>query len=275
MLAVNRYNVARCMDQYRLHVRRFAHGSWPEADGHTEAIPFNRCFIPLSNPSGAECYLEDDKTHFTLTPGHAYFIPLNYPVRLRLDENLVFISAQFSLEVHAGIDVFSAVKNIYELPGDHWMKFSKSAYDCKNVHLAAAMLYALLFEFSSALMQQMTEQEWDPVSKFSSFLPELNFIHSGKKKLARITVEDLAAVRTFSREYFTRTFTRMTGITPKKFLTDLLITETKMLLLENEERSIKEIAEKLGFSSEFYFSKFCSKHMKLSPKQYRETHFRA
>ena len=38
-------------------------------------------------------------------------------------------------------------------------------------------------------MPQMTEREWDPVTRFSNFLPELDFIHSGKKKLARITVE--------------------------------------------------------------------------------------
>ena len=36
-----------------------------------------------------------------------------------------------------------------------------------------------------------------------------------------------------------------------------------------EDISIKEVANLLGFSSEFYFSKFCSKHTQLSPKQYR------
>ena len=86
MTGGRRADVACRADLYRLHIHRFARGTYPESCGHTDSMPVNRCFMPLSNPSGAECYLEDDTTHFTVTPGNAYFIPLNYPVRLRLDE---------------------------------------------------------------------------------------------------------------------------------------------------------------------------------------------
>lgn len=268
MTGGRRADVACRADLYRLHIHRFARGTYPEACGHTESMPVNRCFMPLSNPSGAECYLEDDNTHFTLTPGNAYFIPLNYPVRLRLDEYLTFVSIQFTLELYEGIDIFSAVKRICELPGTHWKEAGKRAFECSNINVAAAMLHTIVFDFSSTLMPQMTNQEWNPVTKFSNFQPELDFIHSNKKKLASITVSDLANVRSFSREYFTRTFTRITGISPKQFLTDLLVNETKRLLVQ-EDISIKEVANLLGFSSEFYFSKFCSKHTQLSPKQYR------
>ncbi len=268
MTGGRRADAARRADQYRLHIHRFSRATYPEAKGDTESLPVNRCFIPLVNPSGEECYLEDDKKHFTLTPGNAYFIPVNYPVRLRLDDFLEFVSVQFTLEIYAGIDVFSAFKDICEIPGEHWQESGTRAFDIPNVHLAGAILHALVFDFSCAVMPQMTEREWDPVTRFSNFLPELDFIHSGKKKLARITVADLARVRAFSREYFTRNFTRISGITPKQFLTDILVNESKRLLVQ-DDASIKEVADNLGFSSEFYFSKFCSKHMNLSPRQYR------
>ena len=261
--------VERCVDRYRLHIHRFAKGTYPEAAGYTESLPVNRCFMPLANPSGEKCYLEDDEQHFTLEAGKAYFIPVNYPVRLRLDEDLTFVSIQFTLELFEGIDVFSAFNNICELPAQRWKSIADNAFSSKNPPLAGAQISALVFEFSSTLMQNMTEREWHPVTKFAEFQQELAYVYSNRKKLARLTVTDLANVRNFSREYFTRSFSRISGVSPKQFLTDLLLNEVKRRLARDEV-SIKEISYSLGFSSEFYFSKFCRKHMGLSPKQYRD-----
>ncbi len=269
MTGGRRVDIARCVDRYRLHIHRFASGTYPEAAGYTQSLPVNRCFMPLSNPSGKECFLEDDKQHFTLKPGMAYFIPVNYPVRLRLDEDLTFVSIQFTLELYEGIDVFSAFNNICEIPGEHWKNTADTAYGSENIPLAGAQISAIIFDFSSILMQKMTEREWNPVTKFADFQQELAFVYSNRKKLAQITVSDLANVRNFSREYFTRSFSRISGISPKQFLTDLLLNEVKRRLAR-EEISIKEISFSLGFSSEFYFSKFCRKHIGLSPKQYRD-----
>ena len=274
MTGGSRLEVVNVANQYNLYIRRFAKGTYPEATGFLESIPFNRLFMPLNNPSGKECYLTDDKDYFVLTPGKVYFIPLNYPVKLRLDEYLTFVSIQFSLELYQGIDVFSAIKRIEELPAGNWFENGRFAHECESSHLGAALVHSSVFDFSSTIMAQMTQNEWTPVTKFSNFQPELNFIYSKRKKLASITVSDLANVRSFSREYFTRSFTRLTGITPKQFLTDLLVNETKRLLVQ-EDTSIKEVADYLGFSSEFYFSKFCRKHMQLSPKQYRIKHFQS
>lgn len=267
-----RIDSPRFADRFQLHVHRFAKGTYPEACGITEALPVNRFFIPLSNPSGAECFLEDGRNHFVLTPGNAYFIPLNYPAKIRLDDYLTFVSIQFTLELYEGIDVFSAFGNICEIPGVRWAEQGKRAYEEKNKHFSSAILHSLIFEFSTAVMERMTELEWGPVASFSDFQMELDFIHSNRKRLAQISVSDLAGVRNFSREYFTRTFSRITGISPKKFLTDILLNQSRRLLMR-ENISIKEVSVELGFSSEFYFSKFCRKHTGLSPRLYR-TKFR-
>ena len=269
MTGGRRVDVAFYTGRYRLHIRRFAKGTYPEAVGDLESLPVNRCFMPLANPSGDKCFLEDKKQHFTLTPGMVYFIPLNYPVRLRLDEYLTFVSIQYTLELYEGVDVFSAFRNICEIPGNHWKETGDFAFECKNAPLAGAKVAAIVYDFSSVVMEQMTDQEWNPVTKFSDFQKELEFVYSNRKKLAQITVSDLANVRNYSREYFTRTFTRVSGISPKQFLADVLVNEIKRALMQ-DDLSIKEISDNLGFSSEFYFSKFCTKHTGLSPKQYRK-----
>ena len=95
MSSIRRKDVANYADRYRLHIHRFARGTYPEAsDGIENSMPVNRFLIPLTNPSGSACFVEDGTRHFTLTPGNAYFIPLNHTARIRLDAFLDFVSIQ-------------------------------------------------------------------------------------------------------------------------------------------------------------------------------------
>jgi len=269
MTSIRRKDVAQYAGRYRLHIHRFARGPYPEASGGIEiSMPVNRFLIPLTNPSGKACFVEDGVRHFTLTPGNAYFIPLNCTARVRLDGFFDFVSIQFTLELYEGIDVFSSFKKICEVPGDRWRELGLRAYELKNPFFASALLNTTVFEFCSNLMEQMTSTEWQSVLQFSDFQQELEYIYSNRKKLAQITVSDLADVRHFSREYFTRIFIRNTGCAPKQFLTGLLLNETKRMLSQ-ENLTLKEISDKLGFSSEFYFSKFCRKNIGMPPRLYR------
>jgi YesN/AraC family two-component response regulator len=45
-------------------------------------------------------------------------------------------------------------------------------------------------------------------------------------------------------------------------------------LLATENLKIREIAEKLEFTNEFYFSRFFKKHSGMAPAQFRKEKFR-
>ena len=52
-------------------------------------------------------------------------------------------------------------------------------------------------------------------------------------------------------------------------ITEKIVLKAKWELLHTAD-SVKEIAYKLGFNDEFYFSRFFKKHIALSPSEFRE-----
>ncbi len=83
-----------------------------------------------------------------------------------------------------------------------------------------------------------------------------------------ITLNDLAKIASLSPYYFTRLFTKETGVTPHQYLLATRINSAKFLLISTTI-PVKEIAFKTGFSSE---SNFCSTFKKwehATPSEYR------
>lgn len=69
-------------------------------------------------------------------------------------------------------------------------------------------------------------------------------------------------------KYLSNTVREITKVPPTNFITDFVINEAKINLLDNNT-SIKEIANQLGFADQYTFGKFFKKHTGLSPKHYR------
>lgn len=257
--------------RFQLNVNHFARGTYPEADGRSGALPYNRFFIPLENPAREKCWISDRDQHFTLTPGNVYFIPLNHQASVKLDQDLTFLSIQFTLELYKGVDIFSRFGKILEISGEEWQTRAIQAFEETNPFYAAAKLHALTFDFALDLMKSMSLEAWNSVTKFSEFQKELDYLQKNRNTLAAISIDDLAAVSGVCRETFSRKFSLITGISPKKFLTKILLDHACRMLI-NETDSIKEIAEKLGFNNEFYFSRFFRKQLGIPPGQYRNNH---
>ena len=85
---------------------------------------------------------------------------------------------------------------------------------------------------------------------------------------ATTTVNELAAMMDIRPETFSREFSRVFGISPKDYLQNLL-TSHAITLLQQPNLSIKKISKTLGFSSEFYFSKFFKRRTGSSPANSR------
>ncbi|OWA34944.1 hypothetical protein B9G55_14475 [Saccharibacillus sp. O16] len=88
-----------------------------------------------------------------------------------------------------------------------------------------------------------------------------------------LTVEALAASAGMGRWAYTRLFKELTDRLPLDFLNEVRIGQAKRLLLDTEER-LGEIAQRIGFSSEYYFSRRFKRETGLSPGHYRRLHRR-
>lgn len=84
----------------------------------------------------------------------------------------------------------------------------------------------------------------------------------------KLTVEALAGIVKLSPDYLSVQFKTITGFTIIQYINRCRIDNAKILLLNNEMR-IKDIAIKVGFSDEFYFSKTFKKYEGISPRSFR------
>lgn len=98
--------------------------------------------------------------------------------------------------------------------------------------------------------------------RFNTILLQMHDISSN------LSIKDLAATNNLSVSRFSHLFTQTFGISPHSYRMKIKIDRAKYLLSENDY-SVKEIAEMLGFDDQFYFSRLFKKHSGVSPQAFR------
>lgn len=83
-----------------------------------------------------------------------------------------------------------------------------------------------------------------------------------------LTIDGMAQAAGFSRFHFTREFTNLTGVSPRRFLRAIRFEEAKRLL-SNSELNIAEISHTVGYSSVGSFSSCFKSCTGISPSAYR------
>lgn len=84
----------------------------------------------------------------------------------------------------------------------------------------------------------------------------------------KISLEEISLYLNISRSYFSRIFKEKTSISFTDYVNKAKIKQAKNILTETD-KSINEIAQELGYSNQFYFSRTFKKFEKITPSQYR------
>jgi AraC-like DNA-binding protein len=92
------------------------------------------------------------------------------------------------------------------------------------------------------------------------------------KSDAQTTVGKLANFCNLPQDTLSKRFIRASGVPLQTCLTRLLLRKASQQLLSTDFK-IKEISEKLGFTSEYYFCRFFKKHTGMRPGSYRQSIF--
>nr|WP_246369911.1 AraC family transcriptional regulator [Saccharibacillus deserti] len=133
--------------------------------------------------------------------------------------------------------------------------------------------------FQELLLAAVRQREEAPSGAGANAAPDRR--EAVRRSVARIerdyrepfTVESLAASAGIGRWTYTNLFKEATGTLPLDYLNRIRIAQAKRLLLATEDR-LGEIAQRVGFSSEYYFSRRFKREAGLSPGQYRRLHRR-
>ena len=83
------------------------------------------------------------------------------------------------------------------------------------------------------------------------------------------SVKDIASYCYLSEKQLTRIFNKNEGVTPNEYIIKIRILAIEKLLQENT-LSLKEISEKMNFSSEYYLNAFFKKNYGMPPGEYRK-----
>lgn len=93
--------------------------------------------------------------------------------------------------------------------------------------------------------------------------------HYIKNKIDKnLTLEELSEYSKYSKNQIINIFKKHTGQTPKRYIINQKINQAKDLLINNDSKSIIDIANETGFYDQSHFNKSFKKIYGVSPKNY-------
>ena len=104
----------------------------------------------------------------------------------------------------------------------------------------------------------------------NSSFSELMCEYMNNNIYSTLTLKDLCSHFFLGKTQLCKIFRENTGKSPMEYYAELKISEAKKLLRENE-RSVSQISDSLGYSSIHIFSRAFKKAVGMSPKSYKNT----
>jgi AraC-like DNA-binding protein len=231
-------------------------------------MPVNRLLFVGGEGGAPGSWIRDPDTgeRLPMRPGNLYFIPCNHLVEIVISPDLSFVSWQFNLDFYYGFDVFESHSHCEVLaePGliAEVAALMEHAAALKTLYRLNEIIYHLCGLWSHSDQLDMQER----LARTHKYEVVMDYIR--KCGDATTTVEMLAELNDMRKDVFSRKFTRDLGLPPKKFISDILIRKASEQLLA-PDTMVKDVAKRLNFSSEYYFSHFFKRHTGQSPRAYQ------
>lgn len=84
----------------------------------------------------------------------------------------------------------------------------------------------------------------------------------------QITTKSFQDIFGYNEKYISTLFKSEFGISPSKYISELRLKMAKTLMQNNPDILTKDVAEMVGFSDAFYFSRVFKSHEGMSPSQF-------
>ena len=255
---LKKYNYS---NELKLHLMNFE-----RIDFHQVCVfPYNILVMVKDDDGSDESYIYNKQAceRYPLTPNHYYFIPTGLAVEYCLRLNISYYTFHLGLEVSPGIDLFSSCQKITIGNAAKWILLIDEVYREKNEFLALCRLRKVLLEFFIDHWPDNNFQTEKIPDEFRNLM-----LYIQMQSDAAMTVEALAERMNMTSEAFSRKFHHLIKMPPKAFIVKCL-TEKITSRLCDSHKTIKDVAQELNFSSEFYLSRFFKKAMGIPPATYK------
>ncbi len=169
---------------------------------------------------------------------------------------------RFLMKMDAGVAQVGIFKNV-EQDFDELLALGQRGYTATNVIHAVHLLQQTL----SFLALQLRVTYFNSSSKFDLDAVETlmrNNLHQ------ELSLDTLAHYAQLSKFHFAKKFKELTDSSPIQHFINMKI-QKACFELDNNDETIKQIAEQLGYNDPYYFSRLFKKVVGMSPKQYRNS----
>lgn len=216
-----------------------------------------------------------NKKKMDISPSHFIVIPANTPHRygsLETDPWTIYW-------VHFKGDIATYVVNLITNNSQNYLPYL--SYNEKRIQLFEEICFNLekgysadnlryvnmiFYHFLSSLLY---EEKYNQAGKAPSKDAITQVIALMQEKISsNLTLNDFAAYSHLSVSHFSTLFRERTGFSPVEYFNHLKIQHACQSLAFTN-KPIKEIADKLGFSDQYYFSRIFSRFMGMAPSEYR------
>lgn len=142
---------------------------------------------------------------------------------------------------------------------------------CLN-HRLLSLIYQL---FDMRIPKEIPKQSYSPqenlLQRFTKLLKDSNPLRPSASSTDRkgfLSVNEYANLLCVTPKYFSSTCKRLTGMTAGQIIDEEIMTTAKLLLRDNT-KSIKQIAEMLGFANQSHFGTYFKRKARMSPQMFR------
>lgn len=238
----------------------------------------NNIWDPKNNPAGCHgLYYRTDNSeckavlhmidgNLEILPGRIYFIPAYSVLYSEIDGEMEKYYVHFQSDfIDFGLLVPSydrcfvpadgMTKGLFDIIVENFEKIDTAAE--RKVQGAMEILLADILE--NLAIKPRDEKKFGKVLKYIQ-----QHYHE------KIEIAELAKMMNFSKVYFSNAFKAAFRISPKQYIQGLRLMESQRLLVRTD-LSVREIAERLGFDNENYFSEFFSAKVGIPALKFRNS----
>ncbi|MGZ0039991.1 AraC family transcriptional regulator [Paenibacillus ottowii] len=138
--------------------------------------------------------------------------------------------------------------------------------DCWDAKLPGYELMSrtLLQQLGVSIFQSVRKQQWSG-SNSRKIENIIQYMHQHIN--SKVTLTELSEMVQLAPTYLSRTFKETTGYSVIEFFNKIKMDKAKELLIEGDKK-VKEVAQALGYTDEFYFSRIFKRMEGVSPSEY-------
>lgn len=245
-------------------------------------LPMNRLYFVTGCGSVLGCYEEDrtapaaygalawnESDRLELRPRSVYLVPKDVTLEYRFEAGCELAAFHFRLELVPGFDLFDGVREIREFT--HLAPTIERVINlCRGSDGLAesGRILAAVLETACELTPYSRADIHAVVARREKHRALFEFL--AEETHAGVTIARVAEHVGKHRDTVSRQFREDFGVSLKTYMTRMLVGRAVDAILSTERR-MYEIAAELGFSSEYYFSRFVKKHTGSSPLDLRRS----